>query len=54
MYVRRVRAGEFMVVNKHLVRHLSELGLWNQEVLFFTSIINFACIDIGADSRKDY
>ena len=32
MYVRRVRAGEFMVINNHLVNDLCALGLWNQEV----------------------
>lgn len=29
IYTRRVLAGEFAVVNKHLVRDLIELGLWN-------------------------
>jgi ribonucleoside-diphosphate reductase alpha chain len=32
MYTRRVLSGEFAVVNKHLVRDLIELGLWNQEM----------------------
>ena len=30
IYTRRVLAGEFTVVNKHLVRELLELGLWNE------------------------
>lgn len=30
IYVRRVLAGEFPVVNKHLVRDLIKLGLWNE------------------------
>ncbi|BAM81142.1 ribonucleoside-diphosphate reductase alpha chain [Cyanidioschyzon merolae strain 10D] len=29
LYTRRVLAGEFTVVNQHLVRDLQELGLWN-------------------------
>lgn len=29
IYVRRTNAGEFVVVNENLVRHLQELGLWN-------------------------
>jgi ribonucleoside-diphosphate reductase alpha chain len=32
MYTRRVLSGEFAVVNKHLVRDLIELGLWNEEL----------------------
>ena len=32
MYTRRVLAGEFAVVNKHLVRDLIGLGLWNEEM----------------------
>lgn len=37
LYVRRVLAGEFAVVNKHLVRRLDALGLWTDEIR--TSII---------------
>ncbi len=37
IYVRRVLAGEFAIINKHLVKHLSELNLWNENVR--TSII---------------
>lgn len=29
LYLRRTIAGEFVVVNKHLVRKLQQLGLWN-------------------------
>ena len=29
IYVRRVLSGEFMVVNKHLLKDLVKLGLWN-------------------------
>lgn len=32
LYVRRVLSGEFVVVNKHLVRDLISLGLWNEEM----------------------
>ena len=32
LYVRRVLAGEFAVVNRHLVARLEELGLWTEEV----------------------
>ncbi|MDX1904870.1 MAG: ribonucleoside-diphosphate reductase subunit alpha [Thermonemataceae bacterium] len=30
MYTRRVLSGEFVVVNKHLLKDLIELGLWNE------------------------
>jgi ribonucleoside-diphosphate reductase alpha subunit len=30
IYLRRTLAGEFIVVNKHLVKDLQKLGLWNQ------------------------
>lgn len=29
IYTRRVLSGEFIIVNKHLLRDLAELGLWN-------------------------
>jgi ribonucleoside-diphosphate reductase alpha chain len=32
IYTRRVLSGEFAVVNKHLVRDLISLGLWNEEM----------------------
>ena len=32
IYLRRTLAGEFVVVNKHLVRKLTELGMWNKQV----------------------
>jgi ribonucleoside-diphosphate reductase alpha chain len=32
MYTRRVLSGEFAVVNKHLVKDLIQLGLWNEEM----------------------
>ncbi len=33
LYVRRVTGGEFAMVNKHLVRDLEELGLWDRAIL---------------------
>jgi ribonucleotide reductase alpha subunit len=30
LYVRRVKAGEFIIVNPHLIQDLTDLGLWNQ------------------------
>jgi ribonucleoside-diphosphate reductase alpha chain len=32
LYTRRVLSGEFIVVNKHLLRDLVKLGLWNEEL----------------------
>ena len=32
MYNRRVLAGEFTVVNKHLLRELTSMGLWTESV----------------------
>jgi ribonucleoside-diphosphate reductase alpha chain len=32
IYTRRVLSGEFIVVNKHLLEDLVELGLWNEQV----------------------
>ncbi|KAL7459372.1 hypothetical protein ACHAWC_011825 [Mediolabrus comicus] len=32
LYVRRVKAGEFIIVNPHLIQDLVDLGLWNQHV----------------------
>ena len=32
IYTRRTNAGEFMVINKHLVKELTDLGLWNEDV----------------------
>jgi len=33
LYVRRVTGGEFAMVNKHLVKDLEALNLWNREIL---------------------
>ena len=32
LYSRRVLAGEYICINKHLVNHLSELNLWNDDI----------------------
>jgi len=32
VYARRVLSGEFQCVNKHLLKDLSELGLWNEDM----------------------
>lgn len=32
LYVRRVLSGEFIVINKHLLRDLQELGIWNEDM----------------------
>ena len=32
LYVRRVKAGEFIIVNPHLIQDLTDLGIWNQSV----------------------
>ena len=32
IYSRRVLSGEFQVVNKHLLRDLTELGLWDDNM----------------------
>ncbi len=32
IYKRRVLSGEFLVINKHLFKELTELGLWNSEL----------------------
>ena len=32
LYSRRTLAGEFVVVNKYLMKELQELGLWNEQI----------------------
>lgn len=32
LYTRRTLSGEFVVINKHLVRDLLEIGMWNKEM----------------------
>ena len=31
IYLRRTLAGEFVVINKHLIKKLTELGIWNKQ-----------------------
>ena len=33
IYTRRTLAGEFLVVNKYLIKELTELGYWNEDIL---------------------
>jgi len=32
MYVRRVKSGEFIITNPHLLQDLTDLGIWNDDV----------------------
>lgn len=32
LYVRRVKAGEFIIANPHLIQDLTDLGIWNKNV----------------------
>ena len=32
LYVRRVLSGEFIVINKHLLRDLQEVGIWSEDM----------------------
>jgi len=57
IYLRRTLAGEFVVVNKHLVRDLQAIGLWSKEMKDLMvkaggSIQNIA--DIPDDIKKLY
>merc|ERR1712051_352490 len=57
MYNRRVLAGEFTIVNKHLLRELTSLDLWTPEIRNRIiadggSIQN--CIDIPKEIREVY
>lgn len=47
LYVRRVKAGEFIIVNPHLIQDLTDLGLWNG------SIRNQLMRDGGSVSKID-
>merc|ERR1712071_109044 len=49
LYLRRVKAGEFILVNPHLLQDLTDRGLWNQQVrnqlmIDSGSIANIDCI----------
>lgn len=40
IYKRKTLAGEFLVVNKYLINHLEEMGLWNDEVVDYLKLHN--------------
>ena len=54
IYIRRVLAGEFIVINEHLVRDLIELGLWNPTIkdLILKNEGSVQNIDIIPDTIK--
>jgi hypothetical protein len=59
IYVRRVRAGEFVIINKHLVRSLMAEGLWTKKVTeptgLETAAINHSIIlFLRAGSGRNY
>jgi ribonucleoside-diphosphate reductase alpha chain len=57
MYTRRVLSGEFIIVNKHLLRDLIELGLWNNRMKDRIISANGSVQDISeipADIRELY
>ena len=57
LYARRTNAGEFIVVNPHLLRELVDRGLWNKElrnelIASGGSIAQFT--ELSADIRNIY
>ena len=46
IYTRRVLSGEFIIVNKHLLRDLNKLGLWNDELKNEIMLANGSIQDI--------
>lgn len=48
IYTRRVLSGEFIIVNKHLLRDLVSLGLWNNEMKNAIIAANGSIKDIAA------
>lgn len=56
MMVRNVGAGEFIVMNKHLVRDLEELGLWNDNVMnnIIMNAGSVQYVDIPEDIKERY
>ncbi|GAB0094490.1 Ribonucleoside-diphosphate reductase [Sergentomyia squamirostris] len=57
MYNRRVLSGEFQVVNSHLLKDLSELGLWNDDMknkLMANNGSIQSILEIPADIRELY
>merc|ERR1712242_480225 len=56
LYVRRVLSGEFVQVNRHLLRDLIERGLWTDEVRTQLIALNGSVqhLDLPADLRELY
>jgi ribonucleotide reductase alpha subunit len=56
LYVRKTMAGEFIIVNKHLVKELQMLGVWNQqlynELLFDNGSVQK--LDISDEIKSKY
>ena len=46
MYTRRTLAGEYIVINKHLVRDLEQIGLWTDEIINLLKINNGSVQDL--------
>ncbi len=46
IYTRRVLSGEFIIVNKHLLRDLNKLGLWNDDLKNQIMLANGSIQDI--------
>jgi ribonucleoside-diphosphate reductase alpha chain len=46
IYTRRVLSGEFIIVNKHLLRDLNKLGLWNDDLKNEIMLANGSIQDI--------
>lgn len=56
MYVRKVLAGEYLIVNKHLVNDLKAIGKWNKEILTELQYDNGSVqnLDIPIDIKNKY
>ena len=57
IYTRRTLAGEFILVNKHLVAELAALGLWSEEMKQVIIAYNGSIQEIGSipqDVRERY
>merc|ERR1719198_330732 len=56
LYVRRVLAGEFVQVNRHLVTDLIERGLWSEEVkkLLIAHNGSVQALDLPAELKELY
>lgn len=52
MYVRRVRAGEFIVVNPHLLADLVDKGLWTKEVPSMSVSSSTSDFSVNEDTAK--